>query len=1060
MAQNNDVTGTYGSAAAARTSTYQSESEKTYSYADLQETEFKSKAHGIGVGDNISLHGQDYAVTGIISEGTGEAVIYKIADKNLNVLALKLYFEFSNPKEEPNGETLRRIKEIIDPDILRLHDFGVGSDKYRGKYCFEISDFAEGGDLFSVHDLKAHYTPEHIEKTIIPEVFSGIKKLHSYRIYHCDLKPWNILYLDRARTNIVIGDYGSGKIFDLETEKESRKTSTLKGTEAYLSPEQSRGIISEKNDYYSFGVILLQLLYPESIAVDSDFRRTDKEKFERVVERQYNAMPIIEYDSRYGRLNRLIEGLTLLNHHNRWGSAEVEKWLKGEDVEVKYRGDGFESVQPVKLGYATIKSGKDFIRVLEAKTDAYHDLIEDPDTYTTVKSWLDSYRDIPTRKSFDNMVRFYQPLGKEFVNEAMLRFFEPNRAIVIDMHSFNFFTSADIRKEVERFIGKLDEIWKITSLEQLRFYLFQLEFSLRQVQSYNDAQDSGVVGALIDKLYSMLGLVQKPFENFATEIQTNIDPKKEKQTHRQLLKLFYAFQPSRTFKDSNNNSIPSLDELALFFVRNKTAFSDKFIEREKERFLEKLNKTTLTKLNYIPFVFEVFKDKAEAHLEFLELSFDKKRNYKVSYQHYKSLNKFLSQRGLTTEFTSCSGNAELYRGQRKYMGTFDSACEDFIAAVCKTHNITTLTKENLTEIREKFRRESWKRYLFIIFGDLLMPFRRIPPGSLEKLREQEAATEKHLQWKPALLAAGAGLIGTLLLLFYFGVSMGWIPLNRDTYLTFAKSANLDGEEYSEGDYLKVTNQEEFATCLKNDLTDQCYPTKAAAAIFNSRGSSSIDRIGIDKLGAADYELKQPKTVFKVTKPANLIVHQFPTGSIVDVTLDDGRQLCFQYGKKGHCFPKRSQCRGKCPDMIDDYGYVINNYRGRRLFTFTQAATADYLTYPRGSSWEVSRESRWATCIATPGSSTTRCFLTEPAIRRFGQSNVPVVADFGAIGPRKMTVTQLGFGFSAFVVLLVAGIVFWAIARVAKQVRLFFLRGEINSLKFRLLAESEAFVEKA
>jgi len=715
MARNSDVTGTYGSGAAARTATYQSKSEKTYSYADLQETDFKSKTHGLGVGDNIRLYNRDYAITAIISEGTGEAVIYKIADSELRDFALKLYFEFSNPKEEPNGETLRRIKEIVDPDILRLYDFGVGSDKYQGRYCFEISDFAEGGDLFSVNDLKAHYTAKHIEKTVIPEVFNGIKKLHSYRIYHCDLKPWNILYLDASRTDIVIGDYGSGKTFDLETEKESRKTSTLKGTEAYLSPEQSRGIISEKNDYYSFGVILLHLLYPESIAADSDFRRTDKEKFERIVERQYNSMPVIDYDSRHGRLNTLIAGLTLLNHHNRWGSTEVEKWLKGEEVEVKYRGDGFESVQPVKLGYATVKTSQDFINVLESSPSGYEDLIEDPDTYSTVKAWLDSYRDIPTRKAFDSAVRFYQPLGKEYVKEAALRFFAPQRTVALDMHLFDFFSSVDLRKDVDAFVAKLDEVWKITSLEKLRFYLFQLELCLRQIQISSKGEDAVIAGALSEKIYSAFGLAPKPFENLATEIPAKINPNKESDSFHQLLSLFYAFNPDRGFRAPHNAPIKNVDELGLFFARNESAFSDKFLDAERKRFLELNKRTDLVGRDYVTFLFEVFKRNTTTKLELEKLTFDKKQIFQVQYRFAKTLNPFLSRKGVARDVTVRSSGEALQR-KRKTMESFSSVCESFIESAKAKHGIATLTPDNLRDLKNRFRRDAWQRYLSLYKG--------------------------------------------------------------------------------------------------------------------------------------------------------------------------------------------------------------------------------------------------------------------------------------------------------------------------------------------------------
>lgn len=722
----NNKTETYGNSENQKTTAYNSKQKETAAYTDIQNKEFKSRTHGIGVGDKLNLKNNEYVITGIISEGTGEATIYKVEDNSKKTFAVKLYFEFTNSKEEPNFETLNRIKDVTDPDILKLHDFGVGANKYQGRYCFEISDYAEGGDLFAVANFKEKYTKDFIEKNIVPEILHGIRKLHEFKIYHCDLKPSNIFFKDINQTDLLIGDYGSAKAYDLETEKEVRKSSTVKGTDAYLPPEQARGIISEKNDYYSFGVILLHLLYPEQLASENNTRQVDKRKFEKIVERQYNSQPVVDFNPSYKRLNNLIEGLTLINHLNRFGKTEVEKWLNGEDVEVKYKATETSSVQAVKLGYATIKTDKDFVNVLETQTNWYDDLIEDPDTFSTVKNWMDSYRDIPTRKVFDSMIKFYQPLGKDYVKESLLRYFDPEREIRIDMNSFNFFSSNNIKKDVEAYIAKLDDIWKITGIDKLRFYIFQLEFSLRQLKKSASGESAILVGSLIDKVYSVFGLVQKPFDDFKTETQTKINSKDEGGTYRLLTNLFYTFNAERTFKDSKNVAVKTIDALGLFYVQNESSFADKYLKIEKERFLQKLNKNELNTLDYKQFIFEVFKDKVEAQVELVNLTFDKHRDYKVNYKFYKSLNSFLSQNKISTDFTSRADENLLYENRRRFFQSFKSECENFVSTVTDKHNITTLTDENLSQIRKKFRRDSWKRYLYVYSGQFLALLILIP----------------------------------------------------------------------------------------------------------------------------------------------------------------------------------------------------------------------------------------------------------------------------------------------------------------------------------------------
>ena len=255
-------TETYGNSENQETTAYNSNQEATAAYNDLQNKEFKSNTHGIGVGDKLTLRNTEFTITEIISEGTGEAVIYKIENGSKQTFALKLYHEYSERdiKKEPNFETLFRISQITDEDILKIHYFGVRDEKYNGKYCFEISDYAEGGDLLSVIDTKNKFSIDFVEQVFISQIFKGIKKLHDNKIYHCDLKPNNIFFRDKEQKDLVIGDYGSAKAYDIEIDKEVTKSSTVIGTNYYMAPEQPRGFISEKIDYYSFGIMLLQLV--------------------------------------------------------------------------------------------------------------------------------------------------------------------------------------------------------------------------------------------------------------------------------------------------------------------------------------------------------------------------------------------------------------------------------------------------------------------------------------------------------------------------------------------------------------------------------------------------------------------------------------------------------------------------------------------------------------------------------------------------------------------------------------------------------------------------------
>jgi len=465
---------------------YADSGDKTQFYGD---GETRSEEHGLQVGDELELNHKKYKISHIISQNSGEAVIYGVRDSKDKSFALKMYFEFRRPSDEPNPESLRRILQITDPDLLKLHDFGTGKDKFQGKYCFEISDLAQGGDLLSISDFEEKFTPEFLETKVVPQIFKGIRTLHRNKIFHCDLKPQNVFFRDEDQTNLVIGDYGSAKTFDFENGKDARKTSTVKGTDFYLPPEQARGFISEKNDYYSFGMILLHLVYPNNVCQIGDYARLSRQKLKEIIERQFENQAIIDYADYKGRINDLIAGLTLSNVSNRWGEQEVRKWLSGEVSEIKYRSENRFSaekkIEPIDLGDRVIQTELDLIDFIENDSEWYEILIEDRTGRDLFNKWLVSIHNLRTKREIDKIIKGNQQYGIEFIQEALLRFFQPYRPITIKNWAYDFAIADDLKFETSRYFGRL--LSDYYTLYELRLHLFKYKLALENCPAQNEA---------------------------------------------------------------------------------------------------------------------------------------------------------------------------------------------------------------------------------------------------------------------------------------------------------------------------------------------------------------------------------------------------------------------------------------------------------------------------------------------------------------------------------------------------------------------------------------------
>ncbi|CAN4104474.1 unnamed protein product [Withania somnifera] len=95
-------------------------------------------------------------------------------------------------------------------------------------------------------------------KKIIQDIAKGLAYLHEecrQKILHLDIKPPNIL-LDE-NLNAKLSDFGLAKLID---RNQSEVMTMMRGTPGYLAPEWLSGVITEKVDVYSFGIVILEIL--------------------------------------------------------------------------------------------------------------------------------------------------------------------------------------------------------------------------------------------------------------------------------------------------------------------------------------------------------------------------------------------------------------------------------------------------------------------------------------------------------------------------------------------------------------------------------------------------------------------------------------------------------------------------------------------------------------------------------------------------------------------------------------------------------------------------------
>ncbi|MEO0570211.1 MAG: WG repeat-containing protein [Bacteroidota bacterium] len=135
-----------------------------------------------------------------------------------------------------------------------------------GVFDYAIMQYYPLGNLSSF--IKKHELDEEKKGKILIQILEGLAYLHKKKVVHRDIKPGNILVVDRPGEGIVpkITDFGLSKLAEISGESTEFANSFAGGTVQYSSPEQLKGQSLKFNtDLWSFGVIVYEVFTGKSL---------------------------------------------------------------------------------------------------------------------------------------------------------------------------------------------------------------------------------------------------------------------------------------------------------------------------------------------------------------------------------------------------------------------------------------------------------------------------------------------------------------------------------------------------------------------------------------------------------------------------------------------------------------------------------------------------------------------------------------------------------------------------------------------------------------------------
>jgi serine/threonine protein kinase len=189
-----------------------------------------------------------YFLRQLIGKG-GMADVYLAWDKTRSTkMAVKVLRQESRGKARrfqtfsKEAELLRKLEH---PFIVRLYEF----DR-QGEIVFLVMDWVEGTNLRqAIEERGGPFSFEEISNILKP-VCSALNYAHQNHIFHCDIKPANILLHTDGR--VLLSDFGVARL------AEEAKGG---GTPAYMAPEQIlEQEVSAATDVYALGITLYEML--------------------------------------------------------------------------------------------------------------------------------------------------------------------------------------------------------------------------------------------------------------------------------------------------------------------------------------------------------------------------------------------------------------------------------------------------------------------------------------------------------------------------------------------------------------------------------------------------------------------------------------------------------------------------------------------------------------------------------------------------------------------------------------------------------------------------------
>ena len=231
-----------------------------------------------------------------------------------------------------DAELLTKVAQANSAQIVHIYEHGV-ADGVR----FEVMEYCALGSL---RDL-LQQGPMSVDRIrdIVTQLAQGLSQVQALHILHRDLKPENVLVRSLNPLALVLTDFGIASL-RMATQHFTGGARTTR----YAPPEALTGVLDDKADWWSLGMMVLEATLGRHPFDDLN---------EQVANYQLATQPVDTRVVFHDDLRKLCRGLLLRDPKRRWGAAEVQRWLAADPTLVAPEESGNSiALRPYKVADA------------------------------------------------------------------------------------------------------------------------------------------------------------------------------------------------------------------------------------------------------------------------------------------------------------------------------------------------------------------------------------------------------------------------------------------------------------------------------------------------------------------------------------------------------------------------------------------------------------------------------------------------------------------------------------------------------------------------------------